>query len=143
MFLTRLWDPQQGEPVWELYAIAEGGECQVTASLDQWLNTPELEAYAAGLVALLEQISRHERGPALFHGNQTLCHEAVTGEAIYRFRKGDLRLYWFYGDDRKVVIFPYCEIKRTEKVAASVKRRLIAARDEYREAHRKAKLKIV
>jgi len=131
MRLIGLWDPSKREPEWKVYALAEGNECPVLERLGAWSTTRQFQAYADGLMNLIERISNDPRGPDLFHGNRAICHEAVEGERIFRLRKGPLRLYWFYGEERRVVICPFCEQKRSDKVEASTQRLLVAARDAY------------
>jgi hypothetical protein len=133
MHLSPLWDTEGNtKPKWRLYSILdETGACPVTSKLEQLLSTRRHEAHAAALVQLIENLSHHDEGPKLFQGNSAICHEAVSGEGIYSFRKGSLRLYWFYGDGQKVVVCSEVAIKTTDKTDSKVRKRLIADRDNY------------
>lgn len=144
MLLSPLWDDSEGsEPNWRLYAIATDDGCPVEEFLENCLSNANLERYANGLIDLIYKIGQSEKGPRMFEGNSGICHEAVDGEAIYRLRKGDVRLYFFYGNDRKVVICPHGEVKRSERVSKATKRLLIQARDSYNDAHKKNALRII
>jgi mRNA-degrading endonuclease RelE of RelBE toxin-antitoxin system len=140
MFLSPLWDDSDGsKPIWQIYAIANDQGCPVEESLEQWLNDASLRKHATGMLDLIVKIGQCQQGPVMFAAN---CHEAVAGEGIYRLRKGELRLYFFYGNNQKVIVCPHGEIKRTDKVSKTVRQLLIEARNNYLEAHRTKALKI-
>lgn len=144
MLLSPLWEDTEDDkaPCWRLYAIATEDSSPVEDSLEAWLDDEQYEGYASGLIDLIEAIGYAANGPAIFNGNSSICHEAIEGEGIYRLRKGCLRLYFFYGLDRKVVLCPYAEVKRTDKVSRSTRKLLLDARDAYAEAHAQNALKI-
>lgn len=69
------------------------------------------------------------------------CHEAVAGAQIYEFIKGPLRLYWFYGADRQVIIVPAVHHKKQQKTPKDVVLMLRREQQVYRENHRKGVLR--
>lgn len=134
MQLNPLWDRDRvTAPRWRLYSILdEGGNCPVSGDLETLLQMPEHAAHAGAMVNLIEVIGHHEMGPKLYQNNSNVCHEAVKGQAIYSFRKGGLRLYWFYGDGQRIVICHSVIAKKVRKTPNS--KQLIAFRDNYRES---------
>ena len=138
MLLIPLWEAPEDKtpPPWRLYSIADDNkECPIVASLILLLKDAKYAAHAEALVALISTLCWHERGPKLYHGNLAVCHESVYGEQIFGFRKGPLRLHWFYGVDKQVVICSTLEVKCTAKTPKKVAKKLIAARDAYHAAH--------
>jgi len=64
-----------------------------------------------------------------------VCHEAVAGAQIYEFIKGPLRLYWFYGADRRVIIIPGIYRKKQQTTPRKIERMLRKAKQDYLAAH--------
>lgn len=144
MLLSPLWEETEDDksPSWRLFAIVTAESSPVEDALEEWLDDEQYQAYASGLIDLIEAIGHAPDGPGIFNGNRNICHEAVEGEGIFRLRKGCLRLYFFYGLDRKVVLCPYAEVKRDDKVSKKTRKLLLAAKSAYMEAHAQNALEI-
>lgn len=142
MHLSPLWDTERkSKPKWRLYSILdENDACPISTTLEELMSTKRHLAHAGALVQLIECLSYHDEGPKLFQGNPAICHEAVANEAIYSFRKGNLRLYWFYGDEQRIVVCSEVAIKTTDKTDAKVRKKLVAAKTAYQTASKSGKL---
>ena len=90
----------------------------------------------ADLLALLETVLTRPEGPRLFMGVKKRCHEAVSGTQIYEFIKGPLRLYWFYGADRQVIIVPSVHHKKQQTTPKKVEQMLRREQKAYRQGHK-------
>jgi len=135
MLLLPLWKTETDDPEWKMYSIAnKESACPVSIALNQIIQNGNNNSHVMAILSLIEKVSSHEQGPKLYEGTP-VCHEAVAGEGIYEFRKGDLRLYWFYGQPRKVIICPHIFTKHVRKTPKAVARKLIQLRDEYQNAH--------
>ena len=72
--------------------------------------------------------------------NPELC--APLGDKIFEFRKSDLRVLFFYDEDR-LIICSHGYRKRTQKVGRGEKERALVARDEYFKAQHDGRLEIL
>src|SRR5690554_1778279 len=122
MFLTPLWDADNTSAVWQVYAISDETKCQVVDSLEQWTGDRSMRAHAHGVFAVINHLTSGQISPDQLLRNGGLCHEAVKGTRIFRIRKGVIRLYWFYGEEQKVIICPHIETKRQDVVSRSTKK---------------------
>ncbi len=135
MHLLPLWMKEDGEPAWQIYSLANSdASCPITAAFEAIRHNGNSNRHIDGMLALIRTISRDEHGPKLYIGNPNVCHEAVSGEGIFAFRKGSLRLYWFYGESRKIVICPHLSTKNVSKTPKPLAATLIQLRDEYLQA---------
>lgn len=115
---------------WTVTAIEErtnGGlyQCPFTESL-MGLG-PNYDKSVDGLLALLERFSQH--GVRML--NSDLCHEADSANKIFEFIKGDLRLLWFYGSGKQLVICSHVFLKKGRKTPANEKQRAIDLKNLY------------
>lgn len=134
MHLLPLWVKGENEPTWKIYSIASEDEtCPITEALHRIIREGDSVRHVEAMVALIKTISFDTHGPQVYIGT-TVCHEAVSGEAIYAFRKGSLRLYWFYGADRKVVICPHIDTKHVPKTSKALAKKLTEIKDSYFDA---------
>ncbi len=132
MILFPLVDEEKNDsPVWQFYAIGKDEtQCELLEFLDSF---PEKkDEYKAGrqLIAIIKRLQYVAEGPQALKGT-SYCHEAIDGERIYEFKKPPLRIYWFYGEGRKVVVCAYGIAKRQPKTSTKDRRRLIKLRDDY------------
>jgi hypothetical protein len=144
MLLIPLWEQcdDDKEPLWRFYSIAgEDGTCPIINELAKLADEEgALATHVGGMLAFIGEITKHDQGPKLYHGVTAVCHEAVKGEQIYSFRKGPLRLYWFYGNDRRVVICPCVTVKVTKETPKTLANQLVEWRDQYAGDHKAQKL---
>lgn len=133
MELIPMWDMDSDKtPQWEFYAIQHKTNClkEFEALLDNRLT----QKHTLQLIKTINALCFHDEGPKLYINNSNICHEAVAGERIYSFRKGNVRLYWFYGQDRRVVICPMVLVKREQKTSRDIANKLIKFKTSYFEA---------
>ncbi len=127
-----MWDAQRKEsPCWEFYAIQRETNC--IDEIADLLQTND-SRHALKLLKTIDETCFHLLGPKLYEKNPNICHEAVAGEGIFELRKGNIRLYWFYGNGRRVVICSMVIVKRVQKTPAAVANKLV----EYKKAYFKA-----
>ncbi|CAB3851017.1 hypothetical protein [Achromobacter animicus] len=146
MLLIPLWEQSDDDedPLWRFYSIAgEDDSCPVVDALSNLVaEDGTLATHVVNMLAFIGEVTKHDEGPKLYHGVTSVCHEAVSGEQIYSFRKGPLRLYWFYGKDRRVVVCPCVTVKNEKKTNKALATKLIELRDEYEKDHKEGALKI-
>lgn len=83
-----------------------------------------------GLYQIMEEYAKN--GGELLTTNN--CHKAHTEKeiSIYEYRKGRLRVYWFYdAKERNIVVCSHGVIKSTQKTAKSDKEKAINAYRQY------------
>lgn len=119
---------------WEFYAIQHETNC--LEELSELLDKKATRKHAEQLIKTINELSLHEQGPKIFINNPNICHEAVAGEAIYSLRKGDIRLYWFYGENRRVVICPMVFVKKEQKTPKAIAKKLKEFKSSYLEAYK-------
>ncbi len=126
--------------------LLERGEWQVCAVIDDSAEDdpccPLLEflielpkkhhGSRAGLFKFLREFATH--GPRNFNSEQ--CHYVDKEEKIWQFVKGDLRILWFYGDERKLIICTHGFVKSSAKTPISQKEHAIAIKQKYLTAAR-------
>lgn len=137
MLLTPLFDDSMVRPSWAAYTPCDAaGEapllCEIAALLDDATYSKSMR----GLLSLIELVQASERGPLDLIPNGALCHEAIADENVFELIKGPLRMYWFYGLDRRMIIVATVKVKRGRRTPSAIKKSLLAMRDEYWAAHR-------
>ncbi|WP_146097327.1 hypothetical protein [Rhodoferax sp. TS-BS-61-7] len=99
--------------IWTLYAICDAdGQCQVEDFLCDLLSGPS-SASATEMLAFLDGLVFDEQGPRRWIGTAR-SHESVSGERIYEFRVGNLRVHWFYGKEQHVAVLARAAMKKTQ-----------------------------
>lgn len=117
--------PAEIKTAWQIVAICESPtECQV----DDLLSSLEagLAKQAKAMRQMLVTAAFH--GPKHFHDD--VCHKIA--EDIYQFRKGDIRVAWFYDGTGKIVVCCQAFIKKTNKTPPSFIQRAVACLQEYK-----------
>ncbi|WP_147279425.1 hypothetical protein [Oligella ureolytica] len=133
MELIPMWDTDNKKTLyWEFYAIQHPTNC--VEELGNLLANHTTKRHAEQLIKTINDLCFHEIGPKLYINNPNICHEAVSGEGIYGLRKGNIRLYWFYGLDRRVVICPLIFVKRVQKTPTDVVTKLLHFKQSYFDA---------
>mgnify|MGYP001043107019 CR=1 FL=1 len=131
-----MWDEDTDQTLqWEFYAIQH--KTNSIQELAVLLENSATHSHAVQLIKTINDLCFHELGPKLFLNNPNICHEAVTGEGIYSFRKGNIRLYWFYGHERRIVICPMVSVKKTQKTPKEIVKKLKDFKTSYFEASKK------
>lgn len=131
---------------WQILAPVEGQDdegaelCPVLEFITGHFGG-KYSASAKGLLAMLEKTSTSENGPRIFNDDQ--CHEVDKSESIFEFIKGDLRLLWFYGKDRKVVVCSHGFLKKSQKTPDAERQRAIALKKQYMKAHKKQEIEVI
>ncbi|MFC4296748.1 hypothetical protein ACFO0J_01680 [Castellaniella hirudinis] len=105
------------------------------------MDDPNLSGAMADLLAMLGVVLTRPKGPQMYLGVPKRCHEAVAGAQIYEFIKGPLRLYWFYGEDRQVIIVPAVHHKKQQTTPKQIERMLRREQKAYRDGHRNGGLR--
>jgi phage-related protein len=120
-------------PRWTLWTPSdEQGRSELFDFFDSLDET--LVASREKLLALLDHVGR--QGPQGLPVE--ISHEVAP--YIWQFRKGRLRLLWFY-DDGRVVICAHAFIKKTPKTPKDASNRAVALRKAYLEAKKRGKLR--
>lgn len=146
MFLRELpfgdVDAYGGYPAqWNFYAIAdEQGTCQVEDFLHALQG--KLAETGVEMLAFLDGMVFHPEGPRRWIGTKR-CHESVNDERIFEFRIGDLRVHWFYGAGRAVVVLAIAALKQGGQTPKQLKKQLIALRNDYLRAVADKKLILI
>lgn len=146
MFLRELpfgeLDVYHGQPrQWNFYAISDAhGACQVESFLDGLRG--KLARTGEDMLAFLDAMVFEREGPRRWIGTAR-CHESVANERIFEFIIGDLRVHWFYGDGRAVVILAVAALKRSSDTPRKLKSELKALRDGYMKAAKDRSLTIL
>ena len=142
MYLLSLDDLCGEQPLcWRAFTpCSADGRSRLRDEIQQLLDDSNLSGAIADLVAMLGVVLARPAGPRMYQGVLKRCHEAVAGAQIYEFIKGPLRLYWFYGEDRQVIIVPAVYHKKQQKTPKEIVQMLRRAQQEYREGHRQGSL---
>lgn len=139
MELIPMWDAQSKDPLyWEFYAIQHKTNC--IEEIERLMKDAATQKHAFQLIKTINDTCFNQSGPKLYENNKNICHEAVNGEGIYEIRKGNIRLYWFYGHNRRVVICPMAIVKRAQKTPSDVAKKLKTLKADYFEAANKNNL---
>lgn len=131
---------------WQVLAPVEPGPAEgedICPALEFLLEHSEgnYAASAKALLAMIEKCASSDSGPRIFNDKQ--CHEADKNESIYEFIKGDLRLLWFYGEDRKVIICSHGFLKKSDKTPNAEKQRAITLKTQYLKAHKNQEIEVI
>jgi hypothetical protein len=125
---------QREEKLFRLFAIgASADRCEL---LD-FLNRLEKNFHAnrEDLYLLLDRVA--DQGPPR---NAEICHK--VDEDIWVFVKGSLRVYWFYGDQRRMILCTHSIVKKSQKPKKAIAYAK-QIRKAYYEEIEKGKLEIV
>lgn len=115
---------------------ADRGTCELFEEIERYLSDANLAGPMRELIALLEECLNTDLGPQLYKDVPSLCHEAVAGTGIFEFIKKPLRLYWFYGKDRKVIIIPKITHKKTRATPKEIVKTLKSCKSDYENAYK-------
>lgn len=117
---------------WKAYTPCRTrNDAQLVDEIEALLQDSNFSNTMTDLLALAETALESESGPQLLKSNHKLCHEAIAGEGVYEFIKGRLRMYWFYGRERRVIIVAAVRVKKGQTTSADVKRFLLATKRQY------------
>lgn len=116
------------EGAYQIVAVAADGVCEA----EEFMSSGEesTKASRAGLQQMLEHIA--EVGTQEMP--QAWSHEASKRDKIYEFTKGSLRLFYFKGRGRQVVVCTSGVRKQTQKADKAAVRNAAAARVRYEAA---------
>jgi phage-related protein len=109
------------EKRYSIVALEVDGNCTYRETYDEIENQPQYEKYLNNMDASLDAIAKSELGPRLYQNNSSFCHQIKVGKKItklWQFRKGKLRLLWFYGRG-KMVVCSHCFVKVSQKTPQS------------------------
>ena len=123
-------------------------EYQVVSTLDKGESPAEIfisygeAAYTAsrsGLSSLLRRaaMSGLEQFPS------ALVHEVDKANKIYEFIKGDLRLLFFKGSEKQIVVCTTGVIKKTRKIDQRAVNKAIALRKQYQNSVKAGTLEVI
>jgi hypothetical protein len=127
---------------WVLYALAtENGDCQIENFLRQQMSGGHRKA-AIELLAFMEDMIFDPQGPRRWIGSKR-CHESVSGQQIYEFRQGDLRLHWFYGQGKCVAVLARVVAKQRNSTPKPLAKELVALKSAYSIAANTGQLHLV
>lgn len=120
--------------VWQVLAVCRTrGDCPLLEDL------AELEADLADdrarMLRLLERVAHH--GPP-----RNLEKSKSLGDDLFEFRAGRLRVFWFYGEPRKVVVCSHVLLKSTQKTPRRELQRADRAKQIYLAAVKRGKIDI-
>jgi len=138
VYLLSLEDLCNGRPAyWRAFTpCTAAGVSALQEDMQRFLADPNLAGAMADLLALMESVLTRPEGPRLFLGVSKRCHEAVANSQIYEFIKGPLRLYWFYGEDRQVIIVPAVRHKKQQTTPKAIQQMLRREQKAYRQGHK-------
>lgn len=103
--------------------------CELIDFIADCLDNPKYKSYAQGVQDLMERFSTHGREGLT--SDQT--HHADKANEIYQFKKGDLRVLYFYADDKSIVICSHGFVKKTQKADRKEVRKAVNLRNQYLE----------
>jgi hypothetical protein len=130
---------------WDIYAPVVGGGTNTMDCVEDFIgqHIQQHEAACSGLLALIEAAAEHPEGPKSL-GN-ALCHYVSNPHEpkIYEFIKGRLRLLWFYGEGRRVIICAHGFFKASKKTPRCEVERALEIREQYLEAHNNNNIEIL
>lgn len=132
MILFPLRDEQDArKPIWQFFAIGRNNDqCELLEFLSSFPEKTQEHKAASALIAVIKRLQYEISGPMALKGTP-YCHEAISGQQVYEFRKMSLRLYWFYGVGEKIIICAYGIEKRHPKTSKEDRKRLIELRNMY------------
>lgn len=97
---------------------------------------------AVDMFAFLDGMVFEKEGPRRWI-NTKRSHESVANERIFEFIIGDLRVHWFYGAGRAVVILAVAALKKGKKTPKPLAKELIELRSKYEESAQAGSVQIV
>jgi len=116
---------------WDVLLLADDkGRCEVLGVLET-----QVDAGGKGMVALLERVARH--GPP----TNNVDLSSPLDDGIFEFRKGAVRLLWFY-DGGRVVVGCNAYKKQGQKLPSRHLDTAKSRRDAYLNAKRAGTLEI-
>lgn len=122
-----------GKGRWRILAVCRGrGDCPLLELLVDL--PPNLVKDGRRMQALLRRMQVH--GPPR---NVELSH--LVGPALWQLARGRLRILWFYGEDRAIVL-THGFVKRSRKTPAAEIARAIQSRTRYLAAQATGELMI-
>lgn len=104
--------------------------CELIDFISDCVDNPKYRGYAQGIQDLLERFSTYGRDGLT--SDQT--HHADKANEIYQFKKGDLRVLYFYADEKSIVICSHGFIKKTQKADNKEVRKAVSLRKQYLES---------
>lgn len=112
------------EDRFEVVATMEGDDCET----DDFLNRgQDYLSSRQGLQLMLAHVAKH----GLSEIPAAWFHEANKNEKIYEFIKGDLRLFFFKGDGRRIAVCTTGVLKKGRKADKSAVAKAIKLRAIY------------
>lgn len=121
----------------EIVAVMHGENCPAEEFLAQ--GDAGTESYRGGLFVMLTKIA--EVG---FEGvSSSWLHEASKRDRIFEFRKGPLRLFFFKGVGRLIVVCTVGTRKKTQRADPRAVASSVAMRKEYFDAVKSNNLKVI
>jgi len=102
-------------------------ECQLTDFLGQCWGNPKYRGSVEGLQGLIERFSVHGRSGL----TSDQSHYADKANEIYQFKKGDLRVLYFYASDKSIVICSHGFLKKSQKADKKEVRTAVKLRNSY------------
>lgn len=119
--------------IWTLYALCDrNGQCQVEEYLCGLLSGPSSQT-ATEMLALLENIVFDAEGPRRWIGTAR-SKESVSGERIYEFKVGSLRVHWFYGQGQRVAVLARAVMKKSNSTPKPIATELKRLKSQYEAA---------
>jgi phage-related protein len=111
------------EERYRVLAVCSGrGDCHLLEFLDELEKN--FQDQADRIFFRLEETAR--QGPSI---NPEICRK--IGQEIWEFREGRIRILWFYGENREIIICSHGFLKKTQKTPQNEKNRAVAARKQY------------
>lgn len=102
-------------------------ECSLTDFLNQCVDSKQYRGSAVGLYKLIEMFSMS--GHDALTTDQS--HFVDQDNKIYQLKKGDLRVLYFYANDKSIVICSHGFLKTTQRADKKEVKKAIRLRDEY------------
>lgn len=115
--------------MWDVLAVLDGPVADPTCPVMDFLSDHQatVPGQVAGILTTIENFSTS--GLELITSEQ--CHNVNDDATIWQFRRGRLRILWFYGEDGRVIICSHGFFKNTQKTPKHEVRRAEAARAAY------------
>lgn len=102
-------------------------ECSTYDFIRDCHNNPRYRGSAEGLTLLIERFAA--LGGSGLTTDQS--HYVDKANEIYQFKKGDLRVLYFYATDKSIVICSHGFLKKTQKADEKEVRRAVRLRNMY------------
>lgn len=121
----------------QIVAMMDGEACPVE---DFLLNgESSTDSTRSGLLSMMEYIAEHgfQNIPAKW------THEANKKEGIYELIKGRLRVFFFKGEGKQIVVCTHGAMKKTSKADPAEVAKAKAHKDRYRTAAAKNQIEVM